>query len=88
MLHDYSYMMMYESPKAGQTLEEVRNILLEQIDLLQQGAFEDWLLQACINDLRLREISAYESNSGRVDAMEEAFYLDIPWAEKVISLIV
>lgn len=86
MLHDYSYMMMYGSPKAGQTLEEVRNILLEQIDLLQQGAFEDWLLQACINDLRLREISAYESNSGRVDAMEEAFYLDIPWAEKVISL--
>ena len=52
MLHDYSYMMMYGSPKAGQTLEEVRNILLEQIDLLQQGAFEDWLLQACINDLR------------------------------------
>ncbi len=86
MLHDYSYMLMYGSPKAGQSLDDVRNILLNQIDSLQQGAFEDWLLQACINDLRLREIKSYENNSGRVNAMEESFYLDIPWVEKVIAL--
>jgi predicted Zn-dependent peptidase len=86
MLYDYTYMLMYGSPKAGQTLEEVRDILLEQIDSLQQGKFPEWLLQACINDLRLREIRGYESNSGRADAMETAFYLDIPWADQVTSL--
>ncbi|MDD4208841.1 MAG: insulinase family protein [Bacteroidales bacterium] len=86
MLYDYTYMMMYGSPKAGQSLEEVRDILLEQIDSLQQGAFPEWLLQACINDLRLREIQGYESNEGRAGALEEAFYLDIPWADQVVSL--
>ncbi len=86
MLHDYTYLMMLGSPKKGQTLDEVRDILLEQVDLLQKGEFPDWLLQACINDLRLREISNYESNSGRVGAMEESFYLDIPWKDKVNEL--
>ena len=83
MLHDYTYMMMYGSPKAGQSLEEVRDILLEQIDSLQQGRFPDWLLQACINDLKLREIRENEGNGGRVSSMEQAFYLELPWEGQV-----
>ncbi|MDR3266881.1 MAG: insulinase family protein [Tannerella sp.] len=82
-LHDYCYLAMYGSPKKGQTLEEVRDILLEQIDLLQKGEFPDWLLQACINDLRLRDIKNFESNAGRSSEMEDAFCLDIPWKDKV-----
>ncbi|MDR2408211.1 MAG: insulinase family protein [Bacteroidales bacterium] len=84
--HDYVCLRMFGSPKKGQTLEEVRDILLEQIDLLQKGEFPDWLLQACINDLRLRAIESYKSNRSRVGAMEETFYLDIPWADKVNEL--
>ena len=83
MLYDYTYIMMYGSPKKGQTLDEVKDILLEQIDLLQKGEFPDWLLQACINDLRLRDIESFESNDGRVDAMEETFYLGTSWKDKV-----
>ena len=83
MLHDYSYIQMFASPKKGQTLEEARDILLEQIDLLQKGEFQDWLLQACINDLRLRQIKDYESNRGRTGEMEEAFCLGISWKDKV-----
>jgi predicted Zn-dependent peptidase len=86
MLHDYSYVMIYGSPKKDQTLEEVRDILLEQIDLLQKGEFPDWLLQACINDLRLREIQSNKSNRGRVSSLEDIFSLDIPWASKVNEL--
>jgi predicted Zn-dependent peptidase len=56
---------------------------LEQIDLLQKGEFPDWLLLACINDLRVREISQYESNGGRINEMNEAFCLGTPWKDKV-----
>jgi len=83
MMHDYSYMIMYGSPKKGQTLDEVRDILLEQIDLLQKGEFKDWLPQACISDLRIRDIKRFESNSGRTGEMEEAFNVNIPWKDKV-----
>lgn len=86
MLHDYTYMMMYGGPKAGQSLEEVRDILLEQIEKLQKGDFPEWLIQACINDLRLREIKQNETNEGRVSAMEQAFYLDIPWERSVKAI--
>ena len=83
MFRDYSYIGIEGSPKKGQTLEDVREILLEQIDLLQKGEFQDWLLQACINDLRLREIKQFETNRGRTSEMEDAFCLDIPWKDKV-----
>ncbi|MDR0603948.1 MAG: insulinase family protein [Bacteroidales bacterium] len=86
LYHDYSSVIMFASPKKGQTLEEARDILLEQIDSLQQGNFPDWLLQACINDLRLRDIQSYKSNRGRTSAMEEVFSLDIPWANEVNEL--
>ncbi len=86
LLYDYTYLMMFGAPKKGQTLDEVKEILLEQIDLLQKGEFPDWLLQACINDLRLREIQSYESNSGRAGAMEETFYLGLSWKDKVNEL--
>ena len=85
-LHDYSYMDMYGVPKKGQTLDEVRDILLNQIDSLQQGKFADWLLEACINDLRVRQIKRYESTNGRSGAMEQAFYLDVPWKDVVSEL--
>lgn len=83
MLHDYSYLQMYGSPKAGQTLEEVKDILLEQIEKLANGDFPEWLLEASINEMRKREMNEIESNEGRVDMMEESFYLDIPWKDQV-----
>jgi len=83
MLRDYSYIQMFGSPKKGQTLEETRDVLLEQIDLLQKGEFPEWLLQACINDLRLRKITEDETNRGRTGNMEECFSLNIPWKDKV-----
>ena len=83
LLHDYSYLMMYGSPKAGQTLEEVKDILIEQIEKLAKGEFPEWLLEASINELRKREMSDIESNAGRVNMMEESFYLDIPWKNVV-----
>lgn len=82
-LYDYSFIQLMGAPKAGQTLDEVKEVLLEQIDNLQKGNFPDWLLQACINDLRVREIQSYENNEGRIEAMESSFYLGISWKDKV-----
>jgi predicted Zn-dependent peptidase len=83
IMHDYSYLTMYGQPTKGQTLEEVRDILLNQIDSLQQGKFPDWLLEACINNLRQLQIKEYETADGRARAMEEAFGLDVPWKDVV-----
>ena len=46
----------YGSPKQGQPLEEVKDLLLSQIEEVKKGNFEDWLLDAIISDLKLSQI--------------------------------
>lgn len=79
ILKDYSAMMLYGTPKEGQTLQEVENLLLEQVEMIKRGEFEDWLIPAIINDLKLKEVKSYEDNDARAGAFVDAFILGIPW---------
>ena len=47
---DFSSLLLMAKPRDGQSLEEVENLLMEQIDLLREGKFEDWLPQAVVRD--------------------------------------
>ena len=81
VLKDYSMHTLYGSPKQGQTLEEVRALLLNQIEEIKDGNFEQWLVDAIISDLKLNQIKKFESNSGRANEFVEAFILDISWED-------
>ena len=84
--NDYSLHLFYGRPRAGQTLEEVRDLLLEQIEHLKQGNFPDWLLPAIINDFKKSHISKLESNSERVGSMVEAATSGINWGDYVAEI--
>ena len=79
IMHDYSALMFTGKPKAGQTLDEVRDLLLSQVELVKKGEFPDWLLTAVINDLKLRKIKEFESNSNRAMAFVDAFIQNESW---------
>lgn len=83
ILSDYSAHMMNANPKQGQSLEEAKDLLLEQIDSLKAGAFPDWLPEACINDLKLGQIRRLESNRGRTSLMINAFIQNREWEQEV-----
>ena len=83
ILTDYSAHMLTGSPKEGQTLEEVKDLLLAQIDSLKAGAFPDWLPEACINDLKLGRVRQFDNNRGRTSMMVDAFVQRRDWAEAV-----
>ncbi|MFZ4401645.1 MAG: M16 family metallopeptidase [Bacteroidales bacterium] len=85
-LVDYSSLIISGSPKTGQTLEEVRDLLLQQVDSLKKGRFSNSLLQSTINNLKLRELKRYESNSSRVEAMSGSFLNGKSWS-KVVNYI-
>ena len=78
---DYSMHGFYGSPKQGQSLEEVKDLLLSQIEEVKKGNFEDWLLEAIISDLKLSQIKKLESNSGRANEFVSAFILGISWED-------
>ena len=81
VMKDYSVHGFYGSPKPGQSLEEVKDLLLSQIDEVKAGNFPDWLVNAIISDLKLSQIKKMETNSGRANEFVDAFILDIPWNE-------
>ncbi|MFT6167598.1 MAG: putative Zn-dependent peptidase [Vicingaceae bacterium] len=83
ILTDYSAHMLTGSPKQGQTLEEVKDLLLAQIDSLKAGAFPDWLPEACINDLKLGRVRQFDNNRGRTSMMVDAFVQRRDWEEAV-----
>jgi predicted Zn-dependent peptidase len=81
--NDYSKHVLGGRPRQGQSLEEVKDLLLSQIDLIKKGEFPDWLPTAVVNNLKLDRIRGYESNWGRARALLNAFIEDIPWEEHV-----
>lgn len=80
---DYSSLNLYGMNKGNQTLEEVRDILLEQVEILKQGEFPEWMLEATINNLKLNEMKRLESNMGRAWMMSNSYINDIPWEDAI-----
>ncbi len=80
---DYSIMFLSATPREGQSLEEARDLLLEQIELVKQGAFEDWLMDAVVKDLKLSETRQFENNWARASVMTDAFIHKRDWADMV-----
>ena len=86
ILSDYSAHMLNGKPKEGQSLEEVKDLLLSQIDSLKAGAFPDWLPQACINDLKLSRIRSIDNNRGRTSMMIDAFITKTDWEDQISDI--
>ena len=83
LLNDYGAQYLYGIPKEGQTLEEVEQHLLDQIEIIKKGEFEDWILPAIITDFKKTYKSSLESNFARVGLMRHAFLGNRDWDDAV-----
>ncbi|HEX2788529.1 MAG TPA: insulinase family protein [Ignavibacteria bacterium] len=86
IITDYSIFTLYGRPREGQSLEEVKNLLLAQLDSVKQGRFPDWLIEAVNNNMKLDQIRNNESNRFRAGAFMTAFIERIPWQDYVTHL--
>ena len=82
-MSDYGCFEIYGRPKDGQTLEEVRDLLLEELAKLRNGDFDESLLKAGVDNYKLSMQRYLDSNSGRADAFVDAFINGISWEDKV-----
>ena len=85
-LLDHSMFVLMGNPREGQTLDEVRGLLLGEIEKLKKGDFSDDLLPSVINNLKLRYYNSLESNEERVGEYVDAFINGTPWEQIVKSL--
>ena len=71
--NDYGAQYLYAVPKEGQSLQELEDLLLGQLDLIKQGKFDESIMQAIALDFEITKKAALESNEGRASIMAEAF---------------
>ncbi|MDE5571478.1 MAG: insulinase family protein, partial [Prevotella sp.] len=80
-LQDYSTFLLMGMPKPGQSLEDVRSLMLAEIDNLKKGNFSDDLLPSVINNKKLSYQRALDNNQWRVRQHMNAFINGESWQQ-------
>ncbi len=80
---DYSRLEMFGRPKDDQSLEEVKELLLEQVEVLKSGDWPDWMMEAAINNIRRTQTRRYSSISSRARDLAMAFMQEIPYENTI-----
>ncbi|MEM6966708.1 MAG: insulinase family protein [Bacteroidota bacterium] len=82
-LEDYAAFIMYGKPREGQSLEDVEVLLLDALEKVKRGEFEEWLMKAVIKNGKLQEIQSNESNGARNRQMVDSYVMNKQWSDNV-----
>ncbi|MGF2411553.1 M16 family metallopeptidase [Ferruginibacter sp.] len=82
-LIDYGLLYMQGNPTQGQTLEDVKALMLGEIENLKKGNFDDKLITSIINNQKKNKIQATESYSSRASDLMDAFTAELDWKDQV-----
>lgn len=85
-MHDHSILILAGTPKEGQSLDEVRQLLLGEIENIKKGNFSDDLLPSIINNKKLNYYESLDDNRQRADRYVDAFINDIEWKDAVTQI--
>ena len=83
LMHDMGAFLLMGTPKQGQSLDEVKDLMLGEIDKLKKGDFPDNLLPSIINNKKRNHYQLLESNEGRADMFVDAFIDEVDWQQEV-----
>lgn len=83
--NDFSEFYMVGQAKTKQKKEEVKQILLDEIEKLKRGEFDEELLKAIVNNKRRYEMSSLDNNSSRVYTCLNSFIYGIPYEQVLFS---
>jgi len=81
--NDYGFHRFFGTPKNGQTLDEVKDLILSQIEMLKKGTFDEWMIPAVVNDLKLSQTREYENNTALASMYFNAFIHRQNWSDKI-----
>lgn len=75
----YGNFSMMIVPKKGQTLDEAKKLLLDQIELIKKGEFQDWQIPAIINDMKIQQMKSLETADGLATALYGSYINNQNW---------
>jgi predicted Zn-dependent peptidase len=77
--NDFGAEYLFGIPKKDQSLKEVEDLLVQQIELIKKGEFEDWIIPAIITDFKKQRKASLESDYSRVSLMRDSFLAFQNW---------
>lgn len=84
--NDYGYFGLSLTTKEGQTLEEGRDLLLTQLDKIKKGEFDEWMLQAIVNNRKLDLMKTFESADGLATTFYNSFIEGRSWEQTLSDI--
>nr|WP_184191347.1 M16 family metallopeptidase [Chryseobacterium defluvii] len=82
-LKQYGYFSIVAVPKETQTLDEAKDMVLEQIELVKKGEFPDWMLPAIVSDFRLQRMKGLETAEGLATNLYDTYIKGRIWEEEL-----
>lgn len=82
-LIDYGILFLSGAATQGQSLEDVKGLVLGEIENLKSGNFDDNLIPSIINNLKKNVILATESYGSRASMLYAAFTSEEDWKNQV-----
>lgn len=83
VLKDYSVLLLQGRPIEGQSLDQVKDLLLVELDNLKKGNFPDDLISSIVNNERKRILEENENYSSRASNLMSNFTDETDWKNKV-----
>jgi predicted Zn-dependent peptidase len=82
-LIDYGVLYISAAPTNGQSLDEVKTLVLGEIDNLKKGNFDQDLITSIINNIKKNKIYESETYGDRAGALMDAFTSELNWRDQV-----
>lgn len=82
-LIDYGVLYLTGSPTKGQSVEDVKTLILGQVDNLKKGNFDDDLITSIVNNEKKNKILESESYGSRASNLMDAFTSELDWQKQV-----
>lgn len=82
-MSDYTSMLALAYPKQGQTLDEAKQLMLDEVAKLLRGEFSQEKLDAIVNNMKLEEMREMEDNNSSTLRMADAFINERTWDDEV-----
>ena len=83
---DYGQFIVMARPKQGQSLDELRQMAVEEVSKLAEGDFDESLISATINNIKLSKMRQLENNSSRAMAYVDAFINGVDWKDAATEI--
>jgi len=87
-MKDYSVLFLTARNKSDQTLEQVKDLLLQQINFIKQGNFDESLIRATVDNAKFSFLDGLNNNGNRTYRLLNPFVVSKTktWPAEVSAL--